>query len=175
MKYKTFTKKERVLLYLLILLIYTVLLVSFFNAFIDVNEKRIHVFDTLLEWFLYVFLVMVFSGFLLSLANSFHELNEDRLILRFGILGFMHIRYSDISAISEYNEKDIPFGGMRILKNTCYMAFAKRSLVKIELKKKVRVYYLFFFKRWVDTTIFSVDKREEFIKELNKKAGKMPQ
>ncbi|AIS52067.1 hypothetical protein TKV_c08870 [Thermoanaerobacter kivui] len=166
MRYRALGIKAKVFLCFIVLSICALFLISFFNIFIDVNKKGISVFDTVFEWFIYVVLVTIVSGFLLSLVNSSHELTENQLILRLGLMGFVRLKYNDIKVVSKFEEKKLPPRGMRILGNTCYMFFEKDNLVKIQLKGKVRVYYLLFLKRYIDTIVFSAEKREEFIEEL---------
>ncbi|NNG65872.1 hypothetical protein [Caldanaerobacter subterraneus] len=172
MKYSTFRKSERIILYALAFAVCFLLVLIFYRTFIEINEKGFEVFETFIEWMVYVFSMVILCGFLLSLANSFHEILEDKIVLRFGVFGFVHIKYSQIEEIGKFEEKNIPFLGMRFSDGVYYGYFGRKDLVRVKLKGEAEFYYLFLKKRKVNEIIFSVSKRDEFLEEIKKRQEK---
>ncbi|MGB9809732.1 MAG: hypothetical protein ACPLSA_06815 [Caldanaerobacter sp.] len=169
MKYSSFRKSERMVLYFLAIFICLLFGMIFYRTFIGINEKGIEVFETFVEWLLYVFSMVIACGILLSLANAHHEVLEDRIVFRFGVFGFAHVKYAQIVQVEEIKEKDVPFLGMKIRNKICYGYFIRGDLLRIRFKEEVDFYCFLLKKKKVKEIIIFASKKEELLEEIEKR------
>jgi hypothetical protein len=172
MRYSSFRKSERAVLYILAIIICLMFGMIFYKAFIDINEKGPEIFETFMEWMLYVVSMVIAFGILVSLANAQHEVLEDRIVLRFGIFGFVHIKYAQIAQVEEIKGKGIPFFGMRIKDKICYGYFIKGDLVRVRLKEEADFYYLLLKRKKIEEIILFANKKGELLEEIKKRQEK---
>ncbi|AFK87153.1 MULTISPECIES: hypothetical protein [Thermoanaerobacterium] len=169
MKYYMLDRIERLFLYFVTFIILLSVAVLFVFVFVDVNMKGINVELSVLWWILYIILSMALTVALFSIGISQVILLEDYFVVSLGIMGFARIRYDNIAGINEIEKKINYKRGINLKNDVCSLIISKKSLLEVQLKSPIKIYYFLLFDRYANDIVFSAPNLKVLKEEINKK------